>query len=122
MIALGGIEVLRRDAPRLFDGLTGRALPLVMASAAMGSASLVLLWLRRFGLVRVTAALAVVAVLWGWGAAQYPYILVPSVRIADAAAPSGTLSAIVASLSVGAVLFVPALLWLFVLFQRERRA
>jgi cytochrome d ubiquinol oxidase subunit II len=121
-IALGGIEILRRDAPRLFDGLTGRALPLVIASAVMGAASIALLWYRRYGLVRVTAALAVVAVLWGWAAGQYPYILVPSVRIADAAAPQVVLRAVVTSLSVGAVLFVPALVWLFVLFQRERRA
>jgi cytochrome bd ubiquinol oxidase subunit II len=120
LVALGGIEVLRRDAPRLFDGLTGRALPLVVASAVMGAASLALLWYRRFGLVRVTAALAVVGVIWGWGAAQYPYILVPSVTIAESAAARATLIAVVASLSVGALLFVPALIWMFALFQRER--
>jgi cytochrome bd ubiquinol oxidase subunit II len=120
VISLGGIEVIRRDAPRLFDGLTGRALPLVVASALMGAASLALLWYRRFGLVRVTAALAVVAVIWGWGAAQYPYILVPSVTIGESAAARATLVAVVTSLSVGALLFVPALIWMFYLFQRAR--
>ena len=119
-VALGGIEVLRRDAPRLFEGLTGRALPLVIGSAAMGAASLALLWYRRFWLVRVTAALAVVAVIWGWGAAQYPFVLVPSLTVTEAAAGRSTLWAVLVSLSAGAVLFGPALVWLLVLFQRER--
>jgi cytochrome d ubiquinol oxidase subunit II len=121
-IALGGIAVLHADAPRLFHGLTRRGLPLVVASAVFGMASLVLLWKRRYGLVRVTAALAVVSVVWGWGVAQYPLMLEPNVTIADAAAPAATLRAMLVSLGVGAVLLVPSLVWLFVLFQRGRPA
>jgi cytochrome d ubiquinol oxidase subunit II len=66
IIALGGIFVLRADAPRLFQGLTGRALPLVLASALFGLVSPGLLLRRRFVAVRVTAALAVVTIIWGW--------------------------------------------------------
>jgi hypothetical protein len=51
---------------RLFDGPTGRALPLVIASAVFGLVSLWLLLRRQFVAVRVTAALAVVAIIWGW--------------------------------------------------------
>ena len=43
VVALVGIFVLRDDARYVFDGLTSRALPLVILSAVCGTASLVLL-------------------------------------------------------------------------------
>jgi cytochrome bd ubiquinol oxidase subunit II len=122
LVALGGIAVLRADAPRLFDGLTGRALPLVLASALFGAVSLVLLARRRFVAVRVTAALAVVAIIWGWGAGQYPYLLDPYLTIDQAAASSSVLAATLVSLGVGSLLLVPSMVLLLVLFQREHRA
>jgi cytochrome bd ubiquinol oxidase subunit II len=121
VIALGGIAVLRADAPVLFDGLTGRALPLIAASALFGLASLWLLWRRRFLAVRVTAALAVAAVVWGWAAGQYPWMLQGQLTIEQAAASRPVLQAVLGSLAVGAVLFLPPLAWLFVLFQRAGR-
>jgi cytochrome d ubiquinol oxidase subunit II len=117
-LALAGIGVLAADAPRLYQGLTGRALPLIAASAAFGLASLALLWRRQYLAVRVTAACAVVAVVWGWAVGQYPYMLEPDLTIAAAAAGRATLQAMLAALGVGAVLLVPALAWLFILFQR----
>jgi cytochrome bd ubiquinol oxidase subunit II len=119
VIALGGIFVLRADAPRLFEGLTTRALPLVVASAVFGLVSLVLLVRHRFVAVRVTAALAVVAIIWGWAAGQYPYMLEPDLTIEEAAAGRATLSAMLVSLAVGSLLLMPSMAWLFVIFQRE---
>jgi cytochrome d ubiquinol oxidase subunit II len=119
VIALGGIFVLRSDAPRLFDGLTGRALPLVVASAIFGGVSLLLLVRRRFVAVRITAALAVVAIVWGWAAGQYPYLLEPGLTIEQAASESSVLSAVLISLGFGAILLVPSMTWMFVLFQRS---
>jgi len=120
VVALGGIAVLRADAPRLYDGLTGRGLPLVALSAAAGLASLASLLRRRFGLARVAAAGAVVAVVWGWAAAQYPELLVGRLTIAEAAGARATLVAMLASLAVGAALFVPALVALLVMHARGR--
>jgi cytochrome d ubiquinol oxidase subunit II len=117
LVALGGIGVLRADAPRLYDGLTGRALPLVVISAAAGLASLALLALRRFVLVRLTAALAVACLLWGWAVAQYPQLLGPGVTVATAAASPAVLGATLVALGAGAVLLVPSMLWLYVLVQ-----
>ena len=118
VIALGGIAVLRADAPRLFDGLISRGLPLIVASAAAGIGSILLLVRTRFGLARLAAALAVTAVIWGWGAAQYPYLLQPELTVQAAAAPATTLRAMLISLVVGAILLVPSLAFLFTLFQR----
>ncbi|MGH3882609.1 MAG: cytochrome d ubiquinol oxidase subunit II [Pseudonocardiaceae bacterium] len=118
-IALVGIAVLRADAPLLFNGLISRGLPLIVASAAGGIGSIVLLMNRRTGLARVAAALAVITVIWGWAVAQYPYLLQPALTVHAAAAPATTLRAMLISLVVGAALVVPSLAVLFTLFQRS---
>jgi cytochrome d ubiquinol oxidase subunit II len=118
-VALGGIVVLRADAPVLFHGLTHRALPLVVVSALAGVASLVLLGARRFRLVRLTAALAVTAVLWGWALAQYPAMLVPGFDYTAAAADPAVLRSVLVVSAIGAAILLPSLAWLLVLFQRR---
>lgn len=117
-VAAGGIAVLRADAPHLYDGLTGRALPLVIVSAAAGAASLVLLLRRRYRAARVAAVVAVAAVIWGWAAGQYPDLLVGELTIAEAAGSRSSLTAMLASLAIGSVLFVPPLVALLVLHAR----
>jgi cytochrome d ubiquinol oxidase subunit II len=120
-VALGGVFVLRSDAPALFDGLTHRGLPLMVVSALAGVASIGLLVRRRYAVARVTAGLAVAAVLWGWAAAQYPYIHPPDVTIADAAASRTTQITMLISLVGGSILLIPALVYLYTLFQRAER-
>ena len=117
-VALAGVVVLKHDAPDLFHGLTHRGAPLIGLSAGAGVATLVLLGRSEYALARVSAALAVVAVLFGWAAAQYPYMLEPGLRISDAAGAHATLVAILVVLGAGALVLVPALVWLFVLMQR----
>lgn len=119
VVVLGGIGVLHADAPALFDGLTGRGLPLVVLSAIAGAVSLLCVWQRRFVAARVAAASAVTAVLWGWAAGQYPDLLTGELTIRQAAAAPATLRAVLLSLIVGAVLVVPALVALYALSQRD---
>jgi cytochrome d ubiquinol oxidase subunit II len=118
-VVLGGIAVLHADAPDLFAGLTGRGMPLVAVSAIAGLVSLGCVWRRRFLAARAGAATAVTAVLWGWAAGQYPYLLEGELTIRQAAAAPVTLRAVLLSLAVGAVLFVPALVALFAMAQRD---
>ncbi|HEY2577043.1 MAG TPA: cytochrome d ubiquinol oxidase subunit II [Streptosporangiaceae bacterium] len=118
-IAIGGIGVLHADARLLYHGLTHRAFPLVVASAALGLCSLVLLWHRHYTQVRLTAAGAVVCILWAWAAAQYPLVLIPHFTLLAAAAPPPTLQAMVVGLGIGALLIVPSLILLLTLFQRR---
>ncbi|MEU5027698.1 cytochrome d ubiquinol oxidase subunit II [Streptomyces milbemycinicus] len=117
-VALAGIAILHADAPRLFHGLTHRALPLVVLSACAGLAALALLR-RGAGLARPLAALAVAAILWAWGVAQYPAMLVPGVTVGDAASTHPVLIACLVSLAVGSLILVPSLWWLYSVFQRE---
>jgi len=115
---LAGLFVLRNDAPLLWDGLTGRALPVVGLSVVAGIAAVVYLALRRYRPARLASALAVSAILVGWAVAQYPYILVPEVTIEEAATGRATLQAMLAALVLGSLILVPALVYLYVLFQR----
>ncbi|MDT7705519.1 MAG: cytochrome bd ubiquinol oxidase subunit [Pseudonocardiales bacterium] len=117
-VGLGGFFVLRADAPLLFAGLTGRALPVVVVSVVAGLAAIVLLVRRRYAPARVASALAVAAILVGWAVAQYPYLLPPALTIADAAVARATLVATLVSLVVGALILVPSLGYLYTLFQR----
>lgn len=120
VLALGGISILHADAPGLFEGLTGRGLPLVLASAVAGVSSVALLARRRYRRARVAAALAVATVIWGWAAAQYPYLIVDQLEIAEGAGSRATLVAMLASLGVGSLLFGPALVALLLFSVRGR--
>ncbi len=118
MVALAGVGVLAADATSLFDGLTSpRGLVLVAASALGGLASVWLLWTRRYLLARPAAALATVAILWGWGAAQYPWVLEDTASIRDYAASDPVLWSMVGAFVAAGVLAVPALVWLYRLTQ-----
>ena len=88
-------------------------------SAAAGLATLLLCWWYRFGLARVTAALAVAAVVVGWAAGQAPRLL-PGLTVVQAAAGRSTLVALIVAVVCGAVVLVPSLGLLFTLFLRGR--
>jgi cytochrome bd ubiquinol oxidase subunit II len=117
--AFVGIFVLRADSRYVFDGLTSRALPLVLLSTACGVGSLVLLLRQSHRGARVLAAGAVASVVWAWGVAQWSYILPTSLEVSDAAAPSGTLATLLVVFGVAAVVIVPSLALLYVLDQRS---
>lgn len=112
-IALGGVFPLRTDAPTLFDGLTGRALPFIIISVLAGVGTGVLVFQNRFRPARVTAVVAVASVVVGWGFGQYPWILVDSVEISEGAGHPTTLKALLIVSGAAAVIVVPALVLLY---------
>jgi cytochrome d ubiquinol oxidase subunit II len=117
-LSAAGLLTVRADAPALFNELTSwPAIVLVAVSALAGLGSLVLLWVRAYLAVRLTAALAVVGVLWAWAVGQYPRLL-PGADVADSAATDTVLAATLAALGVGALLLVPSLWWLYATFQQ----
>jgi cytochrome bd ubiquinol oxidase subunit II len=119
LVSAGGIFVLSNDADYLFDGLTSRALPLVILSAFCGVGALVLLTLRaRYG-ARLAAVGAVASVILAWGVAQWDYLLPESLTVTAAAAPSGTITAVLVATGLAVVLIVPAFVLLYVLDQKS---
>jgi cytochrome d ubiquinol oxidase subunit II len=115
-LALAGLLVMRGSGLNLTHGA---ALVLVCVSGVAGLATLALCWLSRFGLARLTAALAVAAVVVGWAAAQAPRFL-PGMTVTQAAAGHATLVALVIAVACGSVVLIPSLGLLFTLFLRGR--
>ena len=112
--SLVGIFVLSNDADYLFDGLTSRALPLVdpvRASAASARSCCSPGAIRRGA--RAAAVVAVGSVVVAWGVAQWDYLLPTSLTVSEAAAPSGTITAMLVATGLAVLLlgpsFVPAL-------------
>jgi cytochrome d ubiquinol oxidase subunit II len=120
VIAVAGLVVLRADSRALFDDLTsGAALAAVLVSAAAGLATLALVWAERHEAARVSAALAVAAIVAGWGLAQRPDLL-PGLTVEQAAADHATLVAVLVTVAAGLVVLVPSLVLLFGLVLHGR--
>jgi cytochrome d ubiquinol oxidase subunit II len=119
-LAIAGLAVLRADAPVLGHRLiAGPALPALVVSVLAGVGTLLLVWRRRYGPARVSAALAVAAIVVGWALAQDPNIL-PGLTVRQAAAPTDTLIAVIVAVLAGAVILFPSLVLLFSLVLRGR--
>ena len=119
--ALAAVDLvfLHRDARYIFDRLTDEGLPLVIISAVCGIGVLVLLHRSVRRGARPLAVGAVAAVIWGWGVAQWPYLLPQKLTITDAAAPSATLTGLLIVFGIAVVLVLPAIGLLYTLAQRN---
>jgi cytochrome bd ubiquinol oxidase subunit II len=118
-LAIGGIFVIRDDAPELYDGLTsGFGLAVVIGSAIAGLITLALLVTNRFGPARLTSALAVGAVIVGLAVAQSPDFLPGQLTLQEAAAGDSTLVALLIFTAIAAVILIPSLTYLFRLTLR----
>jgi cytochrome bd ubiquinol oxidase subunit II len=119
VFALAGLFALHSEARFVFDRLTAEGLPLVILSLLCGAALLVVL--RRGGRrpLRPLAAGAVIAVVWGWGVAQFPYLLPTSLRIDQAAAPDATMTIVFIVFAAAAVVVLPSLGLLYTLAQKD---
>jgi cytochrome d ubiquinol oxidase subunit II len=118
-LALAGVLVLRSEARYVYDGLTSDGLPLVVLSLLCGAAALVVVARGARRGARPLAVGAVVAVVWGWGIAQHPYLLPQDLTIDAAAAPSATLTAVLIVFGVAVVLVLPSMALLYTLAQRS---
>ncbi len=118
-LAVLGIIALRADARFVYDGLTGDAVPLLIASILLGGAALVGLIRNVSRGVRPLAVGAVVAVIAGWGVAQHPYIFPTSLTIDQAAGAEPTLNAVIIVFVVALAIVGPSLLFLYRLTQKE---
>jgi cytochrome bd ubiquinol oxidase subunit II len=122
LCALLAAALSAREAPAVFAGLTRRpyTAPLHLGTGVAAVTALAALRRGRVRLARAAAAVQVALIVLGWGVSQYPYLLVPGLTVAQAAAPRATLVAVLWALAAGAVLLFPALYLLFRIFKGER--
>jgi cytochrome d ubiquinol oxidase subunit II len=118
--AVVGVIALHADARFVYDGLTSwPGIALVILSGVCGVAALALLVTGRDRGIRPAAVGAAVAVIWGYFAAVFPYVLPTSLTISGAAGASASLTAVIIVFGVAAVVVIPSLILLFTLAQRQ---
>jgi cytochrome bd ubiquinol oxidase subunit II len=111
-----------REAPLVFEGLTRRSwsLALHVATAAAAVTAFAALFRGRVRAGRAAAAIQVALIVVGWGASQYPFLVVPDLTLASASAPRSTQVALLWALACGGALLFPMLAVLFRVFKGER--
>jgi cytochrome d ubiquinol oxidase subunit II len=119
---VAGLILAPRVAPRLGAGLTvgGFGSTLQIAVAASGLAAVAALRAEWWRTARIAAAAQVSLLLWGWGVAQYPYLIPFTHTIGESAAPPVTLELLLACLALGAVMLIPSLGYLFRTFSSSQ--
>ncbi len=117
--AFGTLAMADAHAPRIIAGVmrSPAALPLQLATAAAALLAFWALIVRRYRLARLAAGAQVSCIVWGWGIAQYPYIIPSTLTVHDAAAPAITLRLTLGALAAGAIVLVPSLAYLYRVFK-----
>jgi cytochrome d ubiquinol oxidase subunit II len=111
--------VLSPQAPLVREGLlsTPWAFGLHVLTGGAALTAFWGLWMRRYRIARVAAAAEVALIVWGWGLAQYPYLVPPDLTIESAAAPRVTLELALIAVGVGAIVLFPSLYYLLRVFK-----
>jgi cytochrome d ubiquinol oxidase subunit II len=124
VIAFGVLALSWNEAPMVRQMLMAGpwALPLHIVTGVAAITAIAALWTRHFRFARIAAAAQVTFILWGWAAAQYPYVLPPTLTIDQAAAPSSTLILVLWTVAAGACILLPSLYYLFRIFKMQRRS
>ena len=119
-LALAAFLLSRDGAPRVHAALLARrwSWPFHALTAAAALTAFAALAKRRFRLARAAAAAQTAFILLGWGLAQLPFLVVPDLTLADAAASPPTLRLLLIVLAAGVPVLVPSLVLLFRVFKR----
>ncbi|MDZ4753500.1 MAG: cytochrome d ubiquinol oxidase subunit II [Phycisphaerae bacterium] len=112
----------RSGAPAIERNLSGQwwKWPLQIATAAAAIGAIASLVRRRYVLARTCAVIQVTLIVGGFGAALFPFLVVPDFTIASSAAPPVTHRLLLAAIGLGALLLLPSLYVLFRVFKGRR--
>jgi cytochrome bd ubiquinol oxidase subunit II len=120
LLSLATLLEVRLANRSFYHGLTHRALPLVIVAGLCGVCALAMLLTGRGWGLRIISGIGVLAVVWGWGLAQYPVLLPKTTLTLDnSAASHETLVAIVVVFALVILLVGPAFVILFRLYGRQ---
>src|SRR5262245_54207857 len=107
------------QAPVIWHGLLGKALPFSLAAVLLGLATAAALLRRAYLTARVLVAAETACIFVAWAVAQWPYLIVPDVTIDNAASPASVLGPMLIVTLLGLILVLPALWYLFYIFKRR---
>jgi len=110
------------EAPVLWRGLVGQALPFSLGAVVLGLVTAVALLRNAYQVARVLVAAETACILIAWSVAQWPYLIVPDVTITNAASPASVLGPMLIVSILGLVVLFPSLWYLFAVFKSKPRA
>lgn len=105
------------QAPLLWNGMLDHALPLVIATGLIGMGAAASLIFKRYRLAHILSITATAFIFGSWGLSQFPYLIPIAVTINNAASPPSTLLALLIGTSIGMLLLLPSLWFLFHVFK-----
>jgi len=101
-------------------GFAAGYLKTLLATSLLGGGTLLFVLKGRDQWARIFVILLVGVFVFGWGAAQYPFILMPALTIQTAVAPASALKPIIAVVLSGvAVIVVPSFAILYTVFKKD---
>ena len=118
-LALASFLLAESGAPAIRRGLAREwwSLPFHVLTGLVSVGAMAALWARRYPAARGLAMVQVTLILWGWGLAQFPYLIGPDLSFEAAAAPDSVLRPLVITLCAGGVVTLPALGYLLRVFK-----
>ena len=119
--AMAGLSFLlsAEGAPTIRRGLgsTTWSIPFHILTGVVALSAIWTIWNRQFRLARLLVPIQVTLIVFGWGLAQYPFLVTPDLTFANTAAPDAVLRPILIILGIGGVLLIPAFWYLYAVFK-----
>ena len=122
--AMAGISFLlsAKGAPSIRQGLGNSvwSIPFHLLTGAVAICAIWSIWKRYFQLARILVPVQVVLIIFGWGLAQFPYLVAPNLTFSNTAAPDSVLQPVLIIIVIGGILLVPAFWYLYTVFKGNR--
>ena len=118
---MAGISFLlsAEGAPSIRKGLGNSiwSIPFHLLTGAVAICAIWSIWKRYFRLARVLVPIQVTLIIFGWGLAQFPYLIAPNLTFSNTAAPDSVLRPLFIVVVIGGVMLVPAFWYLYTVFK-----
>ncbi len=119
--AMAGLSFIlsTEGAPAIRRGLGSSvwSIPFHILTGAVAISGIWAIWKRHFRLARVLVPIQVTLIIFGWGLAQFPYLVTPNLTFSNTAASDAVLRPVLIVVGVGGVLLVPAFWYLYAVFK-----
>ncbi|MDE0484581.1 MAG: cytochrome d ubiquinol oxidase subunit II [Candidatus Poribacteria bacterium] len=123
--ATAGISFLlsAKGAPSIRQGLGNSvwSIPFHILTGAVAVCAIWSIWRRYFQIARVLVPIQVVLIIFGWGLAQFPYIVAPNLTFSNTAAPDSVLRPVLIVVIIGGIILAPAFWYLYAVFKGASR-
>ena len=111
-------------APSIRRGLGNSvwSIPFHVLTGAVAICAIWAIWKRYFRLARVLVPIQVTLIIFGWGLAQFPYLITPNLTFSNTAAPDSVLRPLFIVVVIGGIMLVPAFWYLYAVFKGRPKA